>query len=299
MPASDVTHDLLRSHSTTAMAALGEAARTAFFLGNVGDALHLLQTATSLFDAGEVPPSAQLILLLKYGRVLIVDQLLHQGGAEHLFAILRQAHQIATTTANQQGLAEALNLLGQAHCNATTVAIMKRGDLPFGTRGPGGYEEALSYQQQALPLQQALHDTRGMSESHFFLGLVYQFWQQHTVARDHVMEALQIAEQSGHVLEQAEPHRHLALDARFRGDLDQALVHAQQALACREAAGFKPYQPFDHVTLADLYGKTGETAKAQFHLQQATALAEAMGLSSLVTSLITATNRLDSSTEEV
>jgi len=215
-----------------------------------------------------------------------------------MFAILHQAHEIASTTQDQQGLAEALNMLGQAHCNATTVAIMKRGDLPFGTRGPGGYETALTYQQQALPLQEALHDTRGMSESHFFLGLVHQFWQQHDMAREQVTQALQIAEQSEHILEQAEPHRHLAFDAQLRGDLDGAIAHARQALACREAAGFRPYQPFDHVTLADLYGKTGDTVKAQFHLQQATNLGEAMGLSSLISTLIAATNRLDSLAEK-
>jgi tetratricopeptide (TPR) repeat protein len=175
-------------------------------------------------------------------------------------------------------------LLGQAHTNATTIATVKSGALPFGTRGQGKYEEALAYQQQALGLQEALHDTRGISESHFGIGLVYQFWQQNDMAREHFIRAIQVAEESGHVLEQAEPNRHLTIDALFRGDLETALTHAKLALSFREAAGFRPYQPFDHLTLRDIYLQKGDTAQVQFHMQEASALAEEMGFATLVSS---------------
>jgi len=183
-----------------------------------------------------------------------------------------------------------LSLLGQAHCNATTIAIVKSGALPFGTQGQGKYEEALTYQQQALSLQEALHDTRGISESHFCIGLVYQFWQQNELAREHFTRAIQVAEQYGHVLEQAEPNRHLTVDALFKGDLEAALTHALRALSFR--GSFRPYQPLDHLSLWDIYQKIGDTAKAQFHMQQASALAEEMGLATLVSSVINSTNHL-------
>ena len=177
------------------------------------------------------------------------------------------------------------------------MALLKRGALPFGAREQGNYEEALAYQQQALSLQEALHDTRGISESSFGIGLIYQFWQQHAVAREYFTRAIRIAEQHEHMLEQAEPHRHLTIDALFRGEVDQALLHAKLALSFREAGGFRPYQPLDHLTLRDIYLKQGDEVKAEFHLQQASALAEEMGLSALIASAISVTTRLGTQQE--
>lgn len=291
MQPSVFTNDTLSQHYTTALDALCEVARMSFFLGRMEHALHVLRTSLRLTEADEVGPKDRLKLLLLYGRVLTVHHLLRRDDPDLMFSAIRQAQQLAESMADQQGLADALSLLGQAHCNATTVAILKRGALPFGAQEQG-YEEALTLQQQALTLQEALHDTRGISESQFGIGLVYQFWQQHDLARMYVTKALQTAEQSGHLLEQSEPHRHLTMDALFRGDLDEALFHAQRALSFREAAGFRPYQPLDHLTLRDLYLKKGETAKAQFHLNQASTLAEEMGLTTLVSSAIEAAKRL-------
>jgi tetratricopeptide (TPR) repeat protein len=286
------TNDDLTIHYTTAVDALCEIARTYFFLGRVGDALHLLGTSLHMIEAGEVAPLDRLKLLLLYGKVLTVDHLIHRGDADLMFSTILQAKQLAEAAEAQQVIADAFSLLGQAYCNATTVAIVKSGALPFGTQGQGKYEEALAYQQQALSLQEALHDTQGISESHFCIGLVYQFWQQHDLAREHFTKAIQVAEQHGHILEQAEPNRHLTFDALFRGDLEAALTHARRALSFREAGDFRPYQPFDHLALWDIYQKKGDMANAQVHMQQASALAEEMGFSTLVSSMINTTNRL-------
>ncbi len=298
MQSSASTNDEFTGHYTIAIDALCEIARSYFFLGRLGDALHVLRMSLQVTEAGEVARKNRLKLLLLYGKVLTVDHLLHRGDTDLMFSTIFQAKQIAESAQTQQGLADALSLLGQAHCNATTIAILKSGTLPFGTQGQGRYAAALAYQQQALGLQEALHDTRGISESHFCMGLVYQFWQQNDLAREHFTKAIQIAEQYGHILEQAEPHRHLTLDALFKGDLDEALAHALQALSFREAGGFRPYQPLDHLSLWDIYLKKGDTAKAQFHMQQASTLAEVMGLSTLVSSVINSTNRLGAQKEE-
>jgi tetratricopeptide (TPR) repeat protein len=298
MQPSVFTNDELTRHYTAAIDALSEIARSYFFLGRLGDTLHLLHTSLHLIEAGEGAQTDRLKLLLLSGKVLTVEHLLHRGDAELMFSTIRQAKQIAEAVEAQQSIADALSLLGQAHCNATTTAIVKSGALPFGTQGQGKYEEALAYQQQALDLQEALHDTRGMSESHFCIGLVYQFWQQNDLAREHFTKAIQIAEQYGHILEQAEPNRHLTFDALFKGDLEAALTHARRALSFREAAGFRPYQPFDHLSLRDIYQKIGDTAKAQFHLQQASTIASEMGLLTLVSSAINTTSRLGAQKEE-
>jgi tetratricopeptide (TPR) repeat protein len=230
--------------------------------------------------------------LLLHGKVLNVDHLLSRGDTDLLFSTILQAQQIAESAQDELGRASALSLLGQAHCNATTIAIVKSGALPFGTQGQGKYEEALAYQQQALQIQEALHDTRGISESLFCIGLVYQFWQQNDLAREHFTKAIQVAEQYGHILEQAEPNRHLTLDALFKGDLDQALTHARLALSFREAGGFRPYQPLDHLSLRDIYLAKQDTVNAQIHLQKASALAEEMGLETLVSSVPNMRDRL-------
>lgn len=287
-----LTNDDLAGHYTTALDALCEIAHTHFFRGNLASALNLLRTSLDIIETGGVAPTDHLKVLLLYGRVLIVDHLLHRGDADLMFTTIHQAKLIAESAESRQGLAEALSLLGQAHCNATTVAIVKSGALPFGAQSQGKYEQALAYQQQSLSILEALHDTQGISESHFFIGVVHQFWQQHEVAREHFAQAIQVAEQHGHILEQAEPHRHLTVDALFRGDLDQALTNAQQALSFREAGGFKPYQPLDHLSLWDIYLKKGEPAKAQFHLEQATTLANELGLATLISSALDSTRRL-------
>ncbi|HEX4716092.1 MAG TPA: tetratricopeptide repeat protein, partial [Ktedonobacteraceae bacterium] len=276
MQPSVFTNDELTRHYTAAIDALSEIARSYFFLGRLGDALHLLQTSLHLIEVGEGAQTDRLKLLLLSGKVLTVEHLLHRGDAELMFSTIRQAKQIAEAVEAQQSIADALSLLGQAHCNATTTAIVKSGALPFGTQGQGKYEEALAYQQQALDLQEALHDTRGISESHFCIGLVYQFWQQNELAREHFTKAIQVAGQYGHILEQAEPNRHLTFDALLRGDLDQALTHALRARSFREAGGFRPYRPFDHLLLRDIYLKKGDTTNAHLHMQQASTLAEEM-----------------------
>ena len=298
MPSSVSTNDEFTRHYTTAIDTLCEIARSYFFLGRLGDALDLLRMSLQIMEAGEVAPQDRLKLLLLYGKVLTVDHLINRGDADPMFSTIRQAKQIAEATQDQQGIADALSLLGQAHCFATTITIVKSGALPFGTQGQGKYDEALAYHLQALKLQEALHDTRGISESHFCIGLVYQFWQQNDLARENFTKAIQVAEQYGHILEQAEPNRHLTLDALFKGDLDQALTHAQRALSFREAGGFRPYQPLDHLSLWDVYLKKGDTANAQFHMQQASTIASEMGFSTLVSSVINSTNRLGAQKEE-
>lgn len=292
MQPSILTNGDLTGYYATALDALYTIAHSYFFLGKLGDAQRLLQTALNLTEADEAESHNHLKLLLLYGRVLNVNHLIQRGDSDLLFSIILQAKQVAEATETQQGIADALSLLGQAHCNATTVATITNGALPFGPRGQGRYEEAFAYQQQALQIQEALHDTRGISESLFGIGLVYQFWQQNEQAREYFTRALQVAEEGEHILEQAEPHRHLMLDASFRGDLEVALSHALSALSFRETGAFKPYQPFDHLALRDIYLKKGDTTRAEFHLQQATALAETMGFSELISSLTETMDRL-------
>jgi tetratricopeptide (TPR) repeat protein len=153
------------------------------------------------------------------------------------------------------------------------------------TPGDGKYDQALLYQQHALELRETLHDTRGMSESSFQIGVVYERWQQYARAQEYYAQARQLADRYDHPFEKTEPARHVAFQALREGNLDQALARALQALALREAAGFRPYLPLDHLLLRDIYLALGDTTQAQLHAQHAQALAEEMGLQSLVASV--------------
>jgi tetratricopeptide (TPR) repeat protein len=286
MQPSIPTNETFSQHYTTAVDALCEIARAYYTLGRSADAQHLLGTSLQLLRASETTPYHRLKLLLLYGQVLVVDHLLTRGDADRMFSTILDAKQVAEATQDQPAIADALSLLGQAHYFATVVASLKQGISPNSPDVQRNYDQALAYQQQALELREALHDTRGISESYFQIGVIYERWQHYDRSQDYYTKARQIADQYDHRFEKTEPARHVAFAALREGNLEQALTLALQALALREAAQFRPYLPLDHLLLRDIYLAKGDTANAQLHTQQAAALAEEMGLRTLVSSMI-------------
>jgi tetratricopeptide (TPR) repeat protein len=286
MQSPDLTDDMLTAHYTTATDALAAIARAYYFDGRLADSQQVLRTALALLDAPEPMPQQRLRLLLLYGQVCIVEHFLTRGeAAEPVFAVVRQAQQLADAIRDQQGIADAMSLLGQAYYFVRVAASRAQGLALTSTPGDGQYDQALQCQQQALELREALQDTRGMSESYFQIGVVYERWQQYTQAQEYYAQARQIADAYDYAVEKTEPARHFAFQALREGDLEQALARALQALALREAAGFRPYLPLDHLLLRDIYQAKGDTAQAHAHAQHAQALAEELGLQSLIASV--------------
>jgi tetratricopeptide (TPR) repeat protein len=276
----------LTQHYTVAIDALCEIARAYYTLGRLDDSQRLLRTTQQLLEAREATPQQHLKLLLLYGQVLVVDHFLTRGpNADLMFSTLAQAQRLAEATQDRQGLADAISLLGQAHYFASVVDFRRRGLPLTSTPGDGIYDQALAYQQHALELREALDDTRGVSESYFQIGVVYERWQQYDESQSYYTKARQIADHFDHRFEKTEPARHFAFNALREGDLDRALGLARQALALREAAQFKPYLPLDHLLLRDIYEAKGDTASAQLHERQAFALAEELGFQALVASM--------------
>ncbi|MBA2680876.1 MAG: tetratricopeptide repeat protein [Ktedonobacteraceae bacterium] len=285
MQSSKYVYEGLAQRYTTAINALCEIGRTYYIFGKLSDAQHVLRTSLQMLEAGEIEPEHQLKLLLLYSRVLIVDHLLTRGSADLLFSTVLHAKQVAEMTQNRQGIADALSLLGQAYYFTTVVASLKSGTSPNSPRDQGKYDKAFAYQQQALELREAMHDTRGISESYFQIGVVYERWQQYDQAQEYYAKARQVADQYDHLFEKTEPARHVAIEALRQGNLDQALTLALQALSLREEANFKPYLPLDHLLLRDIYLAKGDMANAELYTQRASVLAEEMGLKTLVSSL--------------
>lgn len=277
MQSSASTYEELTPYYTTAIDACCKIAHAYFYLGRFTEAQHVLRSMLHLIETSEAKPQDRLKLLLLSGQVLIVDHFLNETDANLLFEPLREARQIAETAQDQQGMADSLSLLGQAQYFATLIARVERGASPDSPQDSGDYHEALAYQQQALELREALHDTRGQAESHFYIGIVHERWQQRDLAVEQYTKALETAEHFHHLFEQSEPTRHLAWDAFGKGDLEAALSYALRALSLREAANFRPHLPFDHLLLSDIYQAKGERAKAVLHAETASALAKTLG----------------------
>jgi tetratricopeptide (TPR) repeat protein len=268
--------------------ALYEVARAYFTLGNLEQSKGLLWEALRFLEGSELAPPDYLKLLLLYGQVLVVDQFLGNTTSDLAFSTILKAKQLAKTNQDQAGLGDALSLLGQAHYFTSILDAMNSGVSIDGAQGDGKFDEAQDYQQQALSLRQALGDTRGISESHFLIGNVYQRWQQAELAKQHFITAIQIAEDNHHLYEKSEPSRHLALLALNEGEVDEALSYALQALACREQARFKPYLPLDHILLSNIYLKKVDTLNGLLQAEQAYSLAEELGFNRIrALSLIT------------
>src|SRR5215472_10810379 len=141
MQPSVSTNDDFTRYYTAAIDALCKIASSYFYLGRLGDTQHLLGASLNLIEADEVAQADRLKLLLLYGKVLTVDHLMSRGDADLMFSTMLQTKHIADALEEQQSIADALSLLGQAHTNATTVSIIKSGALPFGPRVEGHYEE--------------------------------------------------------------------------------------------------------------------------------------------------------------
>ena len=281
MQSSAFADEEFTAQYTIAVDALYEIARAYFFLGKSNEAQQVLRTSLQLLETSEATPHHRLKLLTLYGQVLIIEHFITGKDADSVFAVINQARQAAEEAQDQQGIADTLALLGHAHY-ATTL---KSSSSPNSSRDEGKYVEALAYQEQALDLREKLHDTRGISESLFLIGTVYERWQEHEQAQENYAKALQIAEQYDHQFEKAEPTRHTAAHALRQGKIDQAISLATRVVELREASGFKPYLPYDHLLLANMYMTQGDMTNAKLHARKASALATEMGRPTLVTSL--------------
>lgn len=284
MQNSGNTYEEIEAQYVTAVDALSRIARAYLFLGRLNDAQNLLRSSLKLLETDEAKPQQRLKLLLLYGQILIVDHLLRRGDAELLLATVAQAKQLAEATQDQHNLADALSLLGQAHYFTTIVRLLQSGASPDSPPDQGKYAEAFMYQQQALELRETLGDARGISESSFQVGVIYERWRQLDQAQAYYARARQIADQHGYLFEKTEPARHVAIHALRQGNLEQALTLALQAVELRGAVGFKPYLPLDYLLVRDVYQMQGATANAQLYAQKASAAAEEIGFPDLVSS---------------
>jgi tetratricopeptide (TPR) repeat protein len=254
-------------HYQTAIAAICEIAEDYYRLGKLGAALNALQAGTLLLDHA---PQQQTLdenratLLLQQGKLLATNGFYANSGHEAAVAALLRAQELATASGNEMLVADALQWLGQAHYNKALNASES-----MLTPGEDRYKQPLDYFQQALAKREALLDTRGVAESLFYAGLIYERWGQRDIAHSYYTKALTLAEKYGYTLEQSYALRHLAGLAQQAGDLEQALTFFSESLALREAAGYTILLPLSHIAVGDVLVEQYQMAEAKAHYETA------------------------------
>lgn len=264
-------HETVTRLYITAIHTLCEMAEFYYCQGQLDKAQQVLRIASQLGEIGEVEYWGHLKIRLQLARVLIAGYFLTNKDADQMLSAILQAKQLAEAAHFEPGMADALSLLGQAH-----YYIALNGAITLSS-SEADYSEALMYQQAALEKREAFHDTRGISESLFFVGLVHERQRQYDQAQEHYEKVLQLAGQHGHLFEKSEAARHLGGIAWYRGDLERALVSAQESLALREQISFKLYLPFAHILVGQISQARGDRDHAQSAYQQAFAIASEMG----------------------
>jgi tetratricopeptide (TPR) repeat protein len=252
---------------TTLLQTLCDISESYYYLGRLDDAIKLLKIGEQLLKAKEVTRHDQLKFLLQSGKILTSSIFYRNRDAEEALATLAHAKQLAAFVRNEQGEADALDLLGFAYYYKQLMT--KEGES----------STALAYCQQALERREVLGDQRGISESSFHVGLIYENGDQPDLdqARIYYTRAYQIARQHGYKLEQSYAVRHLGgLLAEMQGDLKQAQQYFEESLALREEIGFKITLPFSHLAVGEICAKRNELTVAARHYQRAEILAREM-----------------------
>jgi tetratricopeptide (TPR) repeat protein len=245
--------------------ALCDISETYYYAGRLDDGLRLLEGGAALLDGPDTPPRDQARLLLQHGKLLAAAYFQGNGAADAAIAPLSRAQQIADSTGDDRLRGAVLDALGLAHYYRAL------------NTGVGDADTALTHFQQALALLSATHDTRGICEALFHVGLAHQvLTKQIDQALEYFTRALQIAEQHDYKYEKSYLVRHLGFIAQSSGDLDLARRYLEESLALREAIGFKAYLPFSHLAVGDVCSEQHDLAAAETHYRHAYRLAEEM-----------------------
>lgn len=254
--------------SQTIHAHIGEvynSAQALFFAGRVDAALALLRENEALIGDRHVVPADQNRLLILHSEILIVRTWLKAHTP-----IERAATMLATAlqhAADDNQRAAALMATGRLHYFPMFQAEAPDAEIP------------LNYFTQAFDLWQRAGNTRGICESQFWIGLIYQiFLPDLEKATRYFRAALDLAEIHGFKLEQSYLVRHLGFIAQKRGELDAARALLEQSLALREEIGFLVYLPFSLLSLGNVCSAQGDSTTAEAYYKRALSTAETLDL---------------------
>ena len=182
------------------------------------------------------------------------------------FPSLKEVLGVAETLGGKALLADTVDLTG---------AVLQSKDSSLDT----SFEARLAYFQRALKIRTEIQDQRGMAESHFHIGLVYQ--NQPPAGEDNLHQAFVAFEKAYHLavegdfaFERAHAARHLAYLYDKRQEQEQAYQLHQEFLTINKTIDFKPYLAPAHTMMGLADFSFGNLVAAEQHLQSAYAVAD-------------------------
>lgn len=265
------SQDSITTSYATLIRVLCDISEAYLYEGKMDASLNILMVGDQLTAAQEVAPSDAMKFLLQYGKVRIMNYFLANEGYDEMVATVLHAQQAAEKAENEQGKADALQLLGEVYYYQSLNSERHE------------FARALENFRQALDSRTALHDERGISESLFYIGVVHEHEDEpdDDKAFEYYTRAFHIARNNDYKLEESYATRHLAgmlMAKESKEDRGQALKYALRSLALREEIGFKRYLPPSHNLVGEIYFLQGDVEHALLHQQQAYALAQEMNL---------------------
>ncbi|MEO8972689.1 MAG: tetratricopeptide repeat protein, partial [Ktedonobacteraceae bacterium] len=211
------------NHYTTLIQSLCNISEAYLYEGKMDESVNILHIGEQIAKSKEIAPRDVMKLLLQHGKVLVMNYFLTNSDYDAMLSTVLHAQQAAEDVPDEQGKADTLQLLGEVYYYQSLNNEVHQ------------YERALEYFQQALDRRLVQGDERGISESLFYVGLVYQNGDKpdNQKAFDYFTRSLHIAEKHGYKLEESYAARHIAsiLCERERPEeSEQALTYALRSL---------------------------------------------------------------------
>ena len=225
------------------------------------DFLRLIGTETSSLDAVRVQ--------ITKASVLNLESRDSGEGRDEVMAYLEEIESAVLGCSDQGVLAEYL----QVKANA----VMEQ-ELIVGRT----YDAALDLLERAHALYEETGNLRGIAESLFRIGLVYDFRREDTErnkprAAEFYERARSAAEEIGDLRTQSDAARHLGGIEQDRGDLDAALAWYEESLSLRERLGYRGTLPGAYDAIAGIHVEMGNLDLALPYIAETRRWAEETG----------------------
>ncbi len=136
----------------------------------------------------------------------------------------------------------------------------------------------LEFFERGLKYREQVGDARGLAESNFHLGLVYQVVRDDSkTGEPYFQRAYDLAKEANDAVMQSYAIRHLAYGHDVAGDYENARAGFQESLQLREQAGFLPGVAMAHVALGQFQAERGKHLQAREYLTTARTVLKELG----------------------
>jgi len=145
-------------------------------------------------------------------------------------------------------------------------------------RGNEVWDRALIKLNESLAMRKKLGDSRGISQSHFTIGVIHQRRGKLEEADAHFKESLKEARAVRSIYMEAENERHIGYLHYFRGDMEKAMPHFLASLELRRSIGYVDGSIFAAITIGQTLERLGKYLEAIPYLEKS--LADAIAINS-------------------